>query len=184
MGTRNNQSRAELKSGLFKPQWLSRNPTLKGAVMKKSNRKKLTRILIGISIAWILIAGLVAIIFTSVPAEQWVQWRQDMAENHRGIYGDRFHARMGIDQSQETFRGPGRNMNRFHGSYFGHGRMGLFLFIPGLFTIIFWLLVFRWAKKYRSKVQDPIETLRQQYANGALNDQEFTSRLKALERKE
>lgn len=152
--------------------------------MKKSNRKKLTRILIGISIAWIVIAGLVAIIFTTVPAEQWVQWRQEMAENHRGYYGDWSQSRPGLDQSQETLRGPGRYMNRFHGSYHGHGRMGLFLFIPGLFTIIFWLLVFRWAKKYRSKAQDPIETLRNQYANGALNDQDYTSRLKALERKE
>jgi len=152
--------------------------------MKKRNRKKLTKILIGISIAWIIIAGLVAIVFATVPAEQWVQWRQEIAENHRGMYGNWNTSQRGIESPRNSMRGFDGPMGRFHGSSYGHGRMGLFLFIPGLFTIIFWLLVFRWAKKFRSQEQDPITILRKQYAQGTMNDQDFTSRLTALERKE
>ncbi|NCN04975.1 MAG: hypothetical protein GW949_05035 [Spirochaetales bacterium] len=134
--------------------------------MKKRNRKKLTKILIGIGVAWVVVAGLVAILFTMVPGDQWGQWRAEMAQFHGRSYGD----------WNTLGRGPGYG--------FPNRGIGFLFFIPGLITLGIGLLVYRWGKRYRSQVADPVENLRLQYAKGAMNDQEYTSRLAALEGKE
>ena len=138
--------------------------------------------------AWFLIAGLMAVLFTSVPREHWSQWRQEMAQQHRSYAA---LSQGNTTQGQETAPPA---YGRFHGRTYryaspytkpyGHHGFTLFFLLPGLFTLVVGIVVFRLARKYRSLEKSPTQTLRTEYAKGNLNDQDYATRLAALERKE